>query len=44
MIERLIQYCKDRTESFDYYSCHNNKQNGGLQHCIQLDQGDHLSI
>ena len=32
MIERLIKYFKDRTESFeDYYSC-NNKQNCGLQH------------
>jgi transposase-like protein len=32
MIERLIKYFKDRTESIeDYYSC-NNKQNCGLQH------------
>ena len=33
MIERLIQYFKERTESFeDYYSCNNNKQNCDLQH------------
>ena len=34
MIERLIPYFKDRTESFeDYYSCNNNnKQNCRLQH------------
>ena len=33
MIERLMQYFKDRTESFDdYYPCNNNKQNCDLQH------------
>jgi putative transposase len=33
MIERLMQYFKDRTKSFDdYYPCNNNKQNCDLQH------------
>ena len=33
MIERLMQYFKDRTESFDdYYPCNNNKQNCDLQY------------
>ena len=40
MIERMIQYFKDRTESFDdYYPCNNNKtRNYNLSTCIQLDQ------
>ncbi|HSF50768.1 MAG TPA: hypothetical protein VLA74_08425, partial [Nitrososphaeraceae archaeon] len=33
LIERVIQYFKDRTESFDdYYPCCNNKQNCDLLH------------
>ena len=33
LIERMMQYFKDRTESFDdYYPCNNNKQNCDLQH------------
>jgi hypothetical protein len=33
MIERMMQYFKDRTESFDdYYPCNSNKQNCDLQH------------
>jgi putative transposase len=35
LIERVVQYFKDRTESFDdYYPCNNNnnKQNCDLQH------------
>ena len=33
LIERVMQYFKDRTESFDdYYPCNNNKQNCDLQH------------
>ena len=33
LMERVNQYFKDRTESFDdYYPCNNNKQNCDLQH------------
>jgi transposase-like protein len=33
MIERIMQYFKDRTESFDdYYHFNSNKQNCDLQH------------
>jgi hypothetical protein len=33
MIERIMQYFKDRTESFDdYYPFNSNKQNCDLQH------------
>jgi putative transposase len=33
LIERVMQYFKDRIESFDdYYPCNNNKQNCDLQH------------
>ena len=33
MIERMMQYFKDRTECFDdYYPCNSNKQNCDLQH------------
>ena len=33
MIERMMQYFKDRTKSFDdYYPCNSNKQNCDLQH------------
>ncbi|HET9807515.1 MAG TPA: hypothetical protein VFP49_11440, partial [Nitrososphaeraceae archaeon] len=33
LIERMMQYFKDRTESFDdYYPCNNNNQNCDLQY------------
>ena len=33
MIERMMEYFKDRTEFFDdYYPCNNYKQNCDLQH------------
>ena len=44
LIERVMQYFKDRTECFDdYYPCTKNN-NCDLRTCIQLDQDVYLSI